>query len=103
MKKINKSLFYIFCLFFLYSCGAMSDAGKVLRNEKIKTTDEFLVKKRQPLVLPPDYDTLPTPGTLKGKTDNNNINKILKIPDQPDTSKSSSTSIEQSIINKIGK
>ena len=81
----------------------MSDAGKVLRNEKIKTTDEFLVKERQPLVLPPDYDTLPTPGTLKGKTDNNNINKILKIPDQPDTSKSSSTSIEQSIINKIGK
>ena len=54
-------------MFHLYSCGTMSEAGKVLRNEKIKTTDEFLVKKRQPLVLPPDYDTLPTPGTTKRK------------------------------------
>ncbi len=104
MQKINRSLLYFFIVFFLHSCGAMSDAGKVLRNEKIKTTDEFLVKKRQPLVLPPDYDTLPTPGKLKGKVDtNNNINKILKIPNQSDTSKSNSTSVEQSILNKIGK
>ena len=59
----------------------MSEAGKVLRNEKIKTTDEFLVKKRQPLVLPPDYDTLPTPGTIEKKTNKTNkIDEILKIP-----------------------
>ena len=104
MKKVNKSIFYIFLTLLLYSCGAMSDAGKVLRNEKIKTTDEFLVKKRQPLVLPPDYDTLPTPGTIKKKVDENNkINKILKIPNQSNTSNSNATSIEQSIINKIGK
>ena len=80
----------------------MSDAGKVLRNEKIKTTDELLVKKRQPLVLPPDYNTLPTPGTKAKKVDNN-INKILKIPNPSNASKSNTTSIEQSIINKIGK
>ena len=91
-------------MFFLYSCGAMSEAGKVLRNEKIKTTDEFLVKKRQPLVLPPDYDTLPTPGTIKIKKENkNDLNKILKIPEESGTSKSKSTSVEQSILNKIGK
>ena len=82
----------------------MSDAGKVLRNEKIKTTDEFLVKKRQPLVLPPDYDILPTPGTIKRKEDTkNDLNKILKIPNQSETSKSNSRSVEQSILNKIGK
>ena len=104
MKKVNKSIFYIFLTLLLYSCGAMSDAGKVLRNEKIKTTDEFLVKKRQPLVLPPEYDTLPTPGTINKKVDETSkINKILKIPNQSNTSNSSATSIEQSIINKIGK
>ena len=55
----------------------MSDAGKVLRKEKIKTTDEFLVKKTA-LVLP-DYDILPTPGTIKRKEDTkNDLNKILK-------------------------
>ena len=35
MQKINRSLLYLFIVFFLHSCGAMSDAGKVLRNEKI--------------------------------------------------------------------
>ena len=49
MKKISRSLLYIFILIYLYSCGAMSEAGKVLRNEKVKTTDEFLVKKKDPL------------------------------------------------------
>ena len=104
MKKISNPLLYVFLVLFLYSCGTMSEAGKVLRNEKIKTTDEFLVKKRQPLVLPPDYDTLPTPGTIKRKVGTNkDINKILKIPNQSETSKSNSSSVEQSILNKIGK
>ncbi len=37
----------IFVIFALNSCGGFKDAGKVLRNEKIKTTDEFLVKKKR--------------------------------------------------------
>ena len=42
-----KIFFFISLIIFLLSCG---DAAKVLRNEKIKTTDEFLVKKKEPLV-----------------------------------------------------
>ena len=38
-----------------------------MRNEKTTTTDEFLVKKRKPLVLPPDYNEIPEPGTIKRK------------------------------------
>ena len=53
MKNIN---FLLIILITLVSCGSVEEAGKVLRNEKIKTTDEFLVKKRKPLVLPPDYN-----------------------------------------------
>ena len=45
MKNINKIVISLASLFFLYSCGGMSEAGKVLRNEKVKNTDEFLVKK----------------------------------------------------------
>ena len=103
MKKINRILLYIFFAFFLHSCGTMSEAGKVLRNEKIKTTDEFLVKKREPLVLPPDYDVLPKPGMSQRKLDNSKgIDTILKIPNQTESSKSNASSVEQSIINKIG-
>ena len=32
-------------LLFLSSCGGFQEAGQVLRNEKIKTTDEFLLKR----------------------------------------------------------
>ena len=46
----------------IISCSSFQDAGKVLRNEKIKSTDEFLVKKKDPLELPPDFDKLPKPG-----------------------------------------
>ena len=55
----------------------MKEAGQVLRNEKVKTTDEFLVKKKQPLILPPDYDKIPNPGS-SNKTQINKY-KILKV------------------------
>ena len=89
----------------LYSCSGLSDAGKVLRNEKTRTTDEFLVKKRDPLILPPDYKKLPEPDTLnKSQKDNTNkIENILKIEKDKNTKKSKTSSIEQSIIEKIGK
>ena len=100
MKKIN----YLFLLFFLFSCSSLEDAGKVLRNEKIKTTDEFLVKKREPLTLPPDYNDLPEPKSknLSEENEEDNINKILKIPKKQAVNKGSSN-VEQSIIEQIRK
>ena len=44
-KKISQ---LILIIIFLNSCGTMQEAGKVLRNQKVNTTDEFLVKKRNP-------------------------------------------------------
>ena len=41
---INFNLLLI-VLVLLVSCGGLKEAGQVLRNEKIKTTDEFLVKE----------------------------------------------------------
>ncbi len=51
----------VIIILFLNACSGFSEAGKVLRNEKIKTTDEFLVKKRDALVLPPDFEEIPEP------------------------------------------
>ncbi len=98
-------LFIAFLIFIVTSCASMKEAGQVLRNEKVKTTDEFLVKKKQPLILPPDYDKIPEPGS-SNKTQNNDKNKIRKIlkqseADQADMSKSGS--VEKSIIEKIRK
>ena len=87
--------------FFLYSCGG-SEVGKILRNEKTNTTDEFLVKKKEPLILPPDFKEIPEPGSIKDSTvedEDQKIKKIIKVPVQNDREKSSST--EESIIDRI--
>ena len=75
--------------FLIVSCGGIRDAGKVLRNEKVKTTDEFLVKKRNPLVLPPDFEKIPEPGSISQKEEDEDekIKKILKAPKRDNNSK----------------
>ena len=99
MTKFKKIIF-IFAITILFaSCSGISDAGKVLRNEKVTNTDEFLVKKRDPLTLPPDYDTIPKPDSLEKPK--KNIDKILKISEEEISKKNSST-VEQSILNQIG-
>jgi len=100
-----KNILYLFSiLFFIFSCSSFNDAKKVLKNEKIRTTDEFLVKKRDPLILPPDFKEIPKPGTLskKKKNESEKIKEILKATDV-DSVNSKSSTIEDSILRKIKK
>ena len=102
MKKI---IIVLLSFVALVSCNTFSDVGKVLRNEKTKTTDEFLVKKRNPLILPPNYEEIPEPGTISQKKENEveKIKKILKAPKSDSISKNKSSTIEESILNQIRK
>tara|TARA_E500000178_G_C16779877_1_gene643092 strand:- start:409 stop:708 length:300 start_codon:yes stop_codon:yes gene_type:complete len=98
-----KNFWLLFSFIFIFtSCG---DVGKVLRNEKIRTTDEFLVKKKGPLVLPPDYEKVPSPDTIRKQEDDekNKIKKILKGSNNNNKSKSNNQSLEKSILEKIRK
>ena len=99
MKK-----FIILLIFILFSgCGTFKDVGKVLRNEKTTTTDEFLVKKKEPLVLPPNYNELPEPDSLKNKEigEDEQIKKILKSSTSTKKNKKGITSVEKKIIDRI--
>ena len=64
MKK-NKNLSVILILFslFLYSCQTATEAlqGK----KRSDQSDEFLVEKKNPLAMPPDFDKLPTHQAIK--------------------------------------
>ena len=57
--------FKIILIFLIFvgvnGCGNFRDA---VTGQTKKTTDEFLIKKKDPLILPPDYDTLPIPKTM---------------------------------------
>ena len=94
-------------LLLLNNCSSISEAGKVLRNEKVRTTDEFLIKKKEPLTQPPDFDTIPEPGSIENKADKeeNSIESILgsNTNEQKSSTSSSSSSTEESILNQIKK
>ena len=102
---MKRSIFLLMIISLITSCGGISDAGKVLRNEKIKTTDEFLVKKRKPLVLPPSFEEVPEPGTItkKKKDEEEKIREILKSPKKENNPNNKSSSLEESILKSIRK
>ena len=101
MKLTN--IFILFTFILLVSCAG--NVGKILRNEKIKSTDEFLVKKKDPLILPPDFDKVPEPGSLSQPKikDENKLKKILKNSQNNSIKKKGSSSTEESILKRITK
>ena len=60
-------------LIFTMSCQSVKDG---LTMQKKNNSDEFLIKKKNPLVLPPDYDKLPEPGNSEFKDKKKEINEI---------------------------
>ena len=107
MNKYIKIYQLIFLLFFLYSCGTV---GETLQGKKRSDQgDEFLIDKKNPLAMPPDFDKLPKPGEANIKStkdiesDQSNIENLLKKSKIEDDTSSSeqSTSIESSILKKI--
>jgi len=106
MNKIKLLCQLFFLVNILSSCSGLSEAGKVLRNEKNDTTDEFLIKKQDPLTQPPDFTTIPEPGSIvkKSEQDSNSFEKILKnTKDKTNSSQEEFSSTESSILNKIKK
>ena len=106
MNKIFKISKLLFFLIFLYSCGV----GEALQGKKRSDQgDEFLIDKKNPLVMPPDFDKLPKPGEANIKstkdiaTDQSNIKSLLKKNSDGEiiSSNDESTSIESSILKKI--
>ena len=98
LKKIT----CIILLFvFLTSCAGTFDSVKRgLTGAKKSSADEFLVKKKDPLILPPDYENLPSPDERAAAIEEvSNFEKVLGTSIEEDTSASGST--EQSILKKI--
>tara|TARA_Y100001958_G_C21219073_1_gene544432 strand:- start:397 stop:711 length:315 start_codon:yes stop_codon:yes gene_type:complete len=98
-------IFLILIIFsFLTGCQNMKDG---LTLQKRSNADEFLVKKKNPLVLPPEFRELPTPEINKKIENDKSSNDIKKLltKDKVETNSSTVTGdaqkIEQNIINKI--
>tara|TARA_B110001452_G_scaffold163622_1_gene136393 strand:+ start:888 stop:1205 length:318 start_codon:yes stop_codon:yes gene_type:complete len=63
--KFEKNIFLIVIFVtFISGCSSIKDT---LTGVKEQNTDEFLVKKKDPLVLPPNFNDLPKPQTQKNR------------------------------------
>ena len=72
---MNKKLLFIVILFFLSSCQNVKDA---LTGKKYENSDEFLVIKKNPLILPPNFNDLPTPKDVDDITQIENIENEIE-------------------------
>jgi len=93
----NKLLILILFLFLVSSCSGFG----VKRSDK---SDEFLIQKKNPLVMPPDIDDLPKPKEAdEVKEEDNNFKEILKSNnlESQNSNQDESSALQESIIKKI--
>lgn len=101
MKKLKKFIILNFILLIFSSCTSFKEG---LTNQKKKSSDEFFVQKKQPLVMPPNYGELPLPKSEETLKDNeSNIQNLIgKSKDQTlQTSSNQNRSLKKSILGKI--
>ena len=109
MKKNN---YLILLLSFLLLVSGCQDVKKGFSGKKIDEGEEFLVIKKNPLVVPPDFEKMPLPkneinkaNSIKVENDQDNeFKKLLKVKrkniDVSDA-REKNGDLEQKIIDKI--
>ena len=103
--SIFKKFILLNIVLLLASCGTMKSA---FVNEKKNSTDEFLVEKKSPLVMPPDYNELPIPKEKNKQADiNENEFKTLITQKNQDVKSEDNENIdknlEELLLKKIKK
>ena len=103
----NKIIFLIVIMFLTTSCAGdgWGSVKRGLTGGKAKSTDEFLVQKKDPLILPPDFDSLPSPSERdEAEEEMLSFEKTLKQAAETETTSSSTSgSTEDSILKQIRK
>ena len=106
MKKNFKFVLSIILVFsYMSGCGTVKEG---LVGTKKKNSDEFLIEKKNPLVLPPEFKNLPQPTSKEANTENNQefdlekiINENSSIKKSSPTTTKNSGSLDKSILEKI--
>ena len=104
MEKIFKiSIYLSVILIGMSSCQGLKDGLE--GNKKSKSSEEFLINKKSPLVMPPDYSKLPLPEnnlSQNEKTQDFDLKKVLEKNSNNQKSKTQTNkSFQKSIIEKI--
>ena len=106
-KILNKIIIIIF--FLITACASSwEDVKKGLGGAKRTSTDEFLVRKKEPLAMPPKWKSLPEPGGIMKSGDEveeaTDIEELLKLGKNKESStnyEQDNATLEESILKKI--
>ena len=103
MKKISSILLFAIVFFTFQSCQTVKEG---FTSQKKKSTDEFLVEKKSPLVMPPDFNELPLPKISENieeeqNESGNNIEKLISNNNPTESSGAQDKNFENLIIEKI--
>ena len=93
-------------IFLVTSCAdSWSNVKRGLTGAKQQSTDEFLVQKKDPLILPPDFENLPSPSDREEAIEEmSSFEKTLKQTSETEiTASSTGSSAEDSILKQIRK
>ena len=104
MRIINNILKIFTISLFLFSCSGGLEGFKLKR--KSTSGDEFLIEKKDPLVLPPDFSKLPNPEEGIKETEKEESQIEIEFKNDNSENKNtdkSTTSLEKSILEKIQK
>ena len=102
--KIFKKIILLSFLYILTSCGTLKEG---FSNQKKNNNDEFLVEKKSPLIMPPDYNELPAPNAASNQalSEENSIKNLVtneeKNTNTSNANSSESTGLEESLLEKI--
>tara|TARA_B100000989_G_C19254508_1_gene349502 strand:+ start:95 stop:418 length:324 start_codon:yes stop_codon:yes gene_type:complete len=100
MDKIKKIILILILFNLFLGCQSLRDGLE--GNKKSKSGEEFLIEKKNPLVLPPDYSKLPVPKDKSSENDENNEFDLQKvITKSPDTKTSSNNEVNKTLKNSI--
>ena len=106
MIYIKKIFLYFLFVLILSSCQNIRDNLSMKKKEGV---DEFLIEKKNPLVVPPEFSKLPVPKSQEEETENDidnnkdlDLSKVLTETETTEQTKSSNE-LEKSISNILNK
>ena len=101
----RKIIYLSSILFLITACAdTWGSVKRGLTGQKQNSTDEFLVEKKDPLILPPNFEDLPVPSDSaieEEETEISSFEKTLSVTTGEESEEDSLGSTEESILNKI--
>ena len=100
MKKFKLLFILGIALIILSGCNTVK---KGFKNPKKNSSDEFLVEKKSPLVMPPEFNQLPIPNQNENTNQKkkNNIKSLISDNNGNNDQEASDSDLEGSILSQI--